>query len=58
MSAKYTLQLVFLLLSGVIVLLCLLYSVPVFAAFAPIILLYILLNVAAWIRKLIARNAI
>lgn len=55
LSAKYTLQLTLLLLSVVIVLLCLLYSISVFAAFAPIILLYILLNVAAWIRKLIAR---
>ncbi|MDR1342705.1 MAG: CDP-diacylglycerol--serine O-phosphatidyltransferase [Prevotellaceae bacterium] len=52
---KYTLQLVFVLLSGVIVLLCLLYSIPLFAAFAPVILLYILLNVAAWIWKLVAQ---
>ncbi|MDR0711654.1 MAG: CDP-alcohol phosphatidyltransferase family protein [Prevotellaceae bacterium] len=45
---KYSLQLVFLLLSGVMVLLCPLYSVSVFAAFAPIVLLYILLNIMKW----------
>jgi CDP-diacylglycerol--serine O-phosphatidyltransferase len=49
MPAKYTLQLVFVLLSGIIMLLCLLYSIPLLAAFAPVILLYILMNVAVWI---------
>ncbi|MDR3189072.1 MAG: CDP-diacylglycerol--serine O-phosphatidyltransferase [Prevotellaceae bacterium] len=49
---KYSLQLVFLLLSGVTMLLCPLYSISVFAAFAPIVLLYILLNIIKWIWKI------
>lgn len=48
---KYSMQLMFLLLSGVIVLLCPLYSVSVFAAFAPVVLLYILLNIIKCIWK-------
>lgn len=49
---KYSLQLAFLLLSGVMALLCPLYSVSVFAAFAPVITLYILLNVVKWVWKM------
>lgn len=56
--ARYALQLVFLLLSGAAVLLCLLYAIPVFAVFAPIILLYILLNVAAWVWKKLTGGSI
>jgi CDP-diacylglycerol--serine O-phosphatidyltransferase len=52
LPGKYSLQLVFLLLSGAMLLLCPLYSVSVFAAFAPIILLYILLNVIKWMWKI------
>jgi CDP-diacylglycerol--serine O-phosphatidyltransferase len=53
--AKHTLQLVFVLLSGIIMLLCLQYSIPLLTAFAPVILLYILLNVAAWIVRKFTR---
>ncbi|MDR0712264.1 MAG: CDP-diacylglycerol--serine O-phosphatidyltransferase [Prevotellaceae bacterium] len=53
---KYSLQLLFLLLSGIIFLLCPLYSISVFAAFAPIVLLYILLNTIKWIWDKINKN--
>jgi CDP-diacylglycerol--serine O-phosphatidyltransferase len=46
---EYSLQLVFVLLSAIILLLCPLYSLSVFAVFAPVVLLYILLNVVKWI---------
>ncbi|MDR3366930.1 MAG: CDP-alcohol phosphatidyltransferase family protein [Prevotellaceae bacterium] len=49
---KHSLQLAFLLLSGVMMLLCPLYSLPIFAVFAPIVLLYILLNVIKWMWKI------
>jgi CDP-diacylglycerol--serine O-phosphatidyltransferase len=52
LAERYSLQLMFLLLSGVMALLCPLYSVSVLAVFAPAVVLYILLNTVRWMWKI------